>query len=191
MVLHPDQRIFNDRKGSFIAVRRYHKSSSKAAERRKHAVVFGKIKTGKGEILPSLSFDADTRVHMPGKRIPGLLLGLEASPGLQIVHKKERTKVQFLFMHGNIGFLVPFFFEDVVIAPDQVDLQGGEIMSPPDKEFQLFIHPAVGHISNDDEPVCFKKIKLAHQSLEVSPVNVLRNGNTFFPEMTGLPQVQV
>ena len=191
MALHPDQRIFNDRKGRFIEFRRYHKSTSEAAECRKHAVVFGKIKTGEGEILSSFSFDADARVHMPGKRIPRLILRSQASPCLQIVHKKERTEVQFIFMHGNIGFLVPFFFEDVMIAPDQVNLQCGKIMSPPDKEFKFLIHPAVGHISHDDQPVSFEKIKLAHQALEVGPVNVLRNGNAFFSEMTRLSQVQV
>jgi len=189
--LHPDQRIFHDGESRFIAVRSNHKSTCEPAERRQHAVVFRKVKTGKGEILPSLSFDADAGMHMSCKTIPRLLSRFQAGPGLQVVHEKEGAEVEFLFMYGDIGFLVPFLVEDIVIAPYQVNLQAGKIMSPSYKKFEFFIHPAVGHITHDDQAVCLKEIKLAHQSLEVGPVNILRDGNAFFSEMASLAQVQV
>jgi hypothetical protein len=66
-----------------------------------------------------------------------------------------------------------------------------DIIPPFPEKFMLFIGVAVKQVANCYYLFGFKKLYLVQQALQVFPVNVLRNSNARFPEMTSFAKMEV
>jgi hypothetical protein len=168
----------------------HHGQPGEFAERGQDAMRGSKIIAGKREGLPALSGYTDTGMQVSGEKIM-ITISLKICL-LRIVHKtKKVVEGKDIIGDRNIALLVPLIMKDIMIAPDEFDLDIGEVVPPFAEQLQFLVLAAMEEIAYYNELPWLKVLQLLDQALQVFFVNSLWNGDAIFPEMSCFTKMQI